>query len=100
MKEIDSQVEEQSRIKEDIMKNLDLIQGSVNEVDSGATVLTYKVDTKDEKGQPTQVTETKYVPKEHVDMVSDMKKNHDEVKELIKKLSLVNYRLVELGHYK
>lgn len=97
--EIDNHIEEQARIQEDIIKRLDLVQGSLNKVENGSTLLTYKKDESDGNGGVKQVTQTKYVNKEDVEQVTMMKDNHEQVKELIKELSEVNFRLVELGHY-
>lgn len=88
MKRIELLKKQQSLLKEQIGKNLDLLVGSV--VRSPAMMyhsLTTKVDGK---------TVTRYVRKGLVPKVKKMTDRHKRVRTLIQKLSNVNWELLKL----
>ena len=88
MKKINLLKKQQTMLKEQISKNLDLIVGSV--VRSPAMMyhsLTTKVDGK---------TVTRYIRKGLVPRVKKMTDRHKRVRLLIQKLSKVNWELLKL----
>jgi hypothetical protein len=78
------------RLVQQIEDNLDILIGSVSS--KGLKCEAYNLTTK-----IAGKTKTKHIPKDMVPLVRRMTKRHQELKEMIKELSEVNWLLVKTG---
>jgi hypothetical protein len=78
------------RLVQQIEDNLDFLIGSVSS--KGLKCEAYNLTTKIE-GK----TRTKHIPKDMVSLVRRMTKRHQELKDMMKELSEINWQLVKAG---
>jgi hypothetical protein len=90
LKEVRKLEDRAEKLKQEIYNHLNMVIGSINEIDAGH-ILTFKGD--DGK------TKTEYIREEDLKAMKNMSENHDKIKDYLKELSEVNKEILKLGGF-